>query len=159
MAHRCRIRTISAEETRRIGRVLGAALQPGDWIGLTGELGAGKTCLVQGMAEGAGVDPAVAVTSPTFTILQTYPGRLPLHHMDFYRLSSDTELFEIAYDELVEGGGACVVEWCEKLPAARPRDALVLRLQILDEDGREIAFEASGERAELLLERVRGVRS
>ncbi len=78
----------SAEETRRIGTRLGQELRGGDVLGISGELGSGKTCLVQGIARGLEVDPAIPITSPTFTLVGEYPGRVPLRHADFFRVES-----------------------------------------------------------------------
>lgn len=136
----------SAAETRALGRRLGELSRPGDWIGLTGELGAGKTCLVQGLATGAGVAEDVAVTSPTYVICQSYPGRLPVQHLDLYRLKSPEELAEIGYDELVFGDGVCVVEWFELIAEARPGHGLSIALEIVDEFSRRIYITAEDSR-------------
>jgi tRNA threonylcarbamoyladenosine biosynthesis protein TsaE len=147
----------SAAETRALGRRLGELSLPGDWIGLTGELGAGKTCLTQGLAQGAGVDERVAVTSPTYVICQSYPGRLPVHHLDLYRLTSPVELAEIGYDEMVYGDGVCVVEWFERIAAARPGFGLSLRLEIIDESKRRIFIEEEGIRGIQLSSKLKQV--
>lgn len=131
----------SPADTRALGRRIGLQCGAGDWIGLSGELGAGKTCLVQGLARGLEVDPSVAVTSPTFVILQTYPGRVPLHHMDLYRLAGAAALDEIGYHHFVEGEGTCVVEWAEQIAAAVPGKGLLLRLLLVDETTRRIEIE------------------
>lgn len=145
----------SPDETRALGERLGARCGPGDWIGLSGELGAGKTCLVQGLARGLEVDPQLAVTSPTFVILQTYPGRVPLHHLDLYRLSRPAELDEIGYHQLVEGDGTCVVEWAEQVDGAVPGRGLLIRLLLVDETTRRLEAEALDPAAERLLEALR----
>jgi tRNA threonylcarbamoyladenosine biosynthesis protein TsaE len=143
----------SGEEwTVRFGRRLGALAQPGDWLGLAGELGAGKTRLVQGLARGLGVDPAIPVTSPTFVLLQSYAGRLPLHHLDLYRLRAYEELVEIGYPELVEGSGVCVVEWWDRVEESRGERGLSIEFSILDERRRELALRPIGRRGRELLE-------
>jgi tRNA threonylcarbamoyladenosine biosynthesis protein TsaE len=137
--------------TRTIGRKLGQACVSGDWIGLTGDLGAGKTCLTQGLAAGLGVPAEVAITSPTFTILQSYPGRLILHHLDLYRIATRLELIEIGYEELCSGPGVCAVEWCDRIPEAIPDDdGLLIRLRLIDERTREIHLESLGPRGAVL---------
>ena len=90
----------SSAETLRLGAVLGRALQAGDVIGVSGELGAGKTCLVQGIAQGLEVPPGIPVTSPTFTLIGEYPGRLPLRHADFYRVESYARLVGAGFEDL-----------------------------------------------------------
>lgn len=139
------------EWTFGFGRRLGERSRPGDWFGLSGELGAGKTRLVQGLARGLGVDPAVPVTSPTFVLLQTYSGRLPLHHLDLYRLSSQEELAEIGYAEIAEGGGVCAVEWWDRIPQSAVERGLAIEFSIVDEERRELVVRPLGERGQELL--------
>jgi tRNA threonylcarbamoyladenosine biosynthesis protein TsaE len=121
----------SAAATRRLGRRLAAHLLPGDVICLVGDLGAGKTTFVQGLAAGLGVrDPA---TSPTFVLVHEYLGRIPLFHLDLYRLSGD--LTEIGLDDILGGDAAVVVEWAERMPGH------------LCENGIEIGFDFDASRA------------
>jgi tRNA threonylcarbamoyladenosine biosynthesis protein TsaE len=143
--------TQSPEQTQEIARKLGELCRPGDWIGLTGELGAGKTCFVVGLARGLEVPEGHQVTSPTFIIHQTYPGKFPLHHLDLYRIHAETELIELGYQELLEGDGVCAVEWCEQVPGATPDSGLVVRLEIEDETTRAIGLTKIDKRGEDLL--------
>jgi tRNA threonylcarbamoyladenosine biosynthesis protein TsaE len=119
----------SAEETRAIGRELSLALPDNSVIGLSGDLGAGKTELVKGIALGLGAtDP---VTSPTFTLIHEYrSGRLPLFHMDFYRLETEKELDEIGFDDYLREPGICAIEWADRFPDRMPRDAIRVEIQI-----------------------------
>ena len=144
----------SAEHTRALGERLGAALTGGDVVALSGELGAGKTCLVQGIARGLGVDPSVPVTSPTFTLVGEYPGRVRLVHADFYRVESAARLDDAGFDDLLDGRGALVVEWAERFPDALPAERLEITIEI-DRGGaagaeppRCISFGGRGLRAE-----------
>lgn len=137
--------------TGRFAERLGKLARPGDWFGLSGELGAGKTRWVQGLARGLGVDPALPVTSPTFVLLQTYPGRLPLHHLDLYRLGAYEELAEIGYAEIVESGGVCAVEWWDRIPQSRGERGLLIEFSIVDEERRELVVRPLGERGRELL--------
>jgi tRNA threonylcarbamoyladenosine biosynthesis protein TsaE len=123
-----RLTTRSARATWQLGRRLGAALQPGDVVALIGDLGAGKTQLVRGACAGAGVDER-DVTSPTFAIVQTYRGRLPLHHADLYRLADLDELHATGFMDLPGGDGALVVEWADKVAGWAPEERLELRLE------------------------------
>ncbi len=135
------VRTRSEEETRALGRRLASALRGGEWIALEGALGLGKTVLVKGIAEGLGIPPE-EVTSPTFTLVQLYGGgRLPLAHVDLYRLDAPGELTTVGLDELDRGGAVVVVEWGEKLPPAMRRRAIRVRLRDLGEQTREFTLE------------------
>jgi tRNA threonylcarbamoyladenosine biosynthesis protein TsaE len=142
--------TRSAEETRALGLRLGALLQTGDFVALSGELGAGKTQLARGIAEGAGVS-AADVSSPTFSIVQSYAGRsVTLHHSDFYRLRGEDELFATGFYDLE---GAMLVEWIDLVPTALPSgESLRVELEVVDSDSRRIRGVAHGERHQRLLE-------
>ena len=116
----------SPAETIALARTLAATLRRGDVLALSGDLGAGKTHFVKGLATGLGT--AASVTSPTFTLLHEYPGgRLPLYHFDFYRLDDADEALRIGLDEYLDGDGACVIEWAEKFPALLPPHTRWLR--------------------------------
>ena len=127
----------SEEETEQAGVALAARLSAGAWVLLFGELGAGKTAFVRGLAAGIGVDP-LEVSSPTFTLVQEYHGRLPLFHVDLYRLAAH-ETEDLGLDELGTSGGVVAVEWAEKL--ARPvGGAIEVRITDLGDDQREIVI-------------------
>jgi tRNA threonylcarbamoyladenosine biosynthesis protein TsaE len=140
-------RTAAVEETERWGEALAPAVKPGDVIALIGPLGAGKTRFVAGLARG--IAAAARVRSPTYTLVNEYPGRVPLIHLDLYRVSP-AEVEELGLDEYLERG-VLVAEWGEKLPAARRAEALTLTFAIVSESERTIAADAQGGRgAELL---------
>lgn len=130
----------SPEETQAIGAELGARLTPGAVVACTGELGAGKTCFLQGLARGLGV--TTDVTSPTFVLINQYRGRLPVYHLDAYRTGSLTELVDLGLEEMLHGAGVTVVEWADKLlpllPAAR---TIRVHLSGLGDEPREIRIE------------------
>lgn len=142
----------SEQETVALGRALGASLSHGDAVLLTGELGAGKTTLVRGMAQGTGSpEPA---RSPTFVLLIAYPGALTLHHCDLYRIASEAEADDLALDECLEDG-ALVVEWAERARNALPRDALQVAFDVdVEADVRTISFLAGGPASDSLLQRT-----
>jgi len=127
------------KETRAIGRELSLALRENSVIGLSGDLGAGKTEFVRGIAEGLGAtDP---VTSPTFTLVHEYrSGRLPLFHMDFYRLETEKELDEIGFDDYLREPGICAIEWADRFPDRIPRDAIRVEIQISSANERLIVW-------------------
>jgi len=133
--------TSSAAETRALGARLAEALGPGLTVALFGDLGAGKTQLVKGIASAFGVPPE-AVNSPTFTLVNEYAGRaFPIFHIDAYRIRSLDEFFEFGYEEYFFGEGLCLIEWPERIAPLLPEDALGLRLTHLGGDRRRIAPE------------------
>lgn len=127
------------EETLNLGRALAAELRPGDVLALAGDLGAGKTHFTKGLAEGLGVE--ADVTSPTFTLVHEYPGgRLPLVHIDLYRLEEATEVLGIGLDDYLAGDGVTVIEWADKFEALMPPDVRWVRFNVLEGDDREITL-------------------
>ncbi|MBM3939585.1 MAG: tRNA (adenosine(37)-N6)-threonylcarbamoyltransferase complex ATPase subunit type 1 TsaE [SAR202 cluster bacterium] len=118
-----KVTTRSAEETQAFGRRIGALLERGDLVLLHGTLGAGKTTLTQGIAWGAGVTKYAH--SPTFVLVHEYGGRIPIYHLDLYRLDELLEVHDLGIEEMLEEG-ACVVEWAEKAPEVFPRDHLAI---------------------------------
>jgi tRNA threonylcarbamoyladenosine biosynthesis protein TsaE len=145
VTHRLVVRSDSADETRRIGRALGEAARPGDVLLLEGAFGVGKTVLVQGLA--AGLDVEGAVTSPSFVLMVQHRGRLPLYHLDLYRLDGhlDDEMLDTLADA-EDAGGVCAVEWPESLPPELRRHTTTIQLTAVDEDTRELKIESPDER-------------
>ena len=131
--------TESAEETRALARRLAQTLKPGDVVLLMGELGAGKTTFVQGLAEGLGLDPK-RVTSPTFVLIQEYTreGGMPLYHVDAYRVRDPRELLEVGLEEYFERPGVTVIEWGDKVRELVPPDAIEVHFEVLEGDRRRI---------------------
>lgn len=148
------VRSSDPDETREIGKVLGLILHEPALISLCGELGAGKTCFVQGLARGLGVAENEAVTSPTFTLMNHYHGRLNLYHFDLYRLEHVDELIEMGMDEFLPGQGVAVVEWAERL-SARETPTLSIHFEHAGEGLRQLTFVAGGEPGERILEQLR----
>lgn len=136
--------TRSAAETEQLGACLARALKEGDVVTLSGELGAGKTRFSQGIASGLGVDSSVPVTSPTFTILNEYQGRLPLYHFDFYRLGIGSDLRELGFEEYLAGSGVCLIEWPERLAGGFADSYLEIVITVIDEETRQITVTAHG---------------
>ena len=129
MPERVRLRRVSrsARETSALGARLGRLLAAGDLVALYGELGTGKTQLVRGACQGARVPPE-QVASPSFAIVATYAGRLPVHHADLYRVADFDELYGTGFLDLLGGEGATLVEWADRVPEALPRDRLEIHL-------------------------------
>ena len=141
--------TRSPAETEAVGQALGKALTPGTVIAYLGDLGAGKTAFTRGLARGLGCTDMV--TSPTYTIVNEYlSGRMPLFHFDMYRLRSADDLFDIGWDDYLERGGVCAVEWSENVREAM-EDAITVRLEKLSEDSRKITIEGGDRLAHLSL--------
>ncbi len=130
----------SPEETVDFGKQLADILNPGDVIALYGELGSGKTTLVRGITRGLGVEKDCAITSPTFVLMNIYPGRIPVYHFDLYRLSGAADLYDLGFEEYFFGKGVSVVEWAEKAEILFPASAIRLKLTTIDEQTREIKY-------------------
>ncbi len=139
--------TRSAAETSALGARLGRALGPGDCVALIGDLGAGKTQLVRGACRGARV-PAGEVSSPSFAIVATYGGRLPVHHADLYRIGDLDELYATGFFDLLGGEGALLVEWADRVPGALPEERLTITLRHdpHEAEHRRIELDGVGER-------------
>ncbi len=141
--------THSPEETEKIGETLAKKLQPGTILAYRGDLGAGKTAFTRGLARGLGCDELV--TSPTYTIVNEYlGGRLPLFHFDMYRLASSDDLWDIGWEDYLERGGVCAVEWSENVADAM-EDALTVTIEKLGENTRRITIEGRQENADFSL--------
>jgi tRNA threonylcarbamoyladenosine biosynthesis protein TsaE len=141
--------THSPEETERLGKALAALLQPGDIIAYRGDLGAGKTAFTRGLARGLGCREQV--TSPTYTIVNEYlSGRLPLFHFDMYRLASSDDLWSIGWEDYLDRGGVCAVEWSENVDDAM-ENALWVTLESLGGDDRRITLEGEKDLAAIIL--------
>jgi tRNA threonylcarbamoyladenosine biosynthesis protein TsaE len=151
-SHGMRRCTASPEETFAFGEQLGRRLRAGDVVTLSGELGAGKTALAQGIA--AGLEVAEPVSSPTFALVHEYAGRVPVWHLDVYRLSGPADLPDLGWSELLSGGGVVLIEWPERLAEALPAERLEVRLEYLDPDRRAIELRGHGERMEGLLRKL-----
>ena len=140
--------TESEAGTERAGEAFAALLHPGDVIALYGGLGAGKTAFVRGLAKGLGLSSRVS--SPTFTIVNEYPGAVPLFHFDMYRLGGSDELFEIGWEDYLVRGGICAVEWSENVEDAFYSDTIRVRIDKLDGTRRTITAQFPDGREETL---------
>lgn len=139
------------QQTRSLGVRLGRLARPGLVVLLNGELGAGKTCFAQGVAEGLDVPPDQPVTSPSYALLNIHCGRLPLHHFDLYRLSRVDDLDDLGFDDVAGGDGVALVEWADRLGTPLPA-TLRIGLQSLDASRRALHFEAGDAVGEALLD-------
>ncbi|HEY96152.1 MAG TPA: tRNA (adenosine(37)-N6)-threonylcarbamoyltransferase complex ATPase subunit type 1 TsaE [Dehalococcoidia bacterium] len=134
----------SPDDTKKIGAIIGELTVQGDVLLLEGKLGAGKTCLTQGIALGLGIDDYVL--SPTFVIMRELYGRLPLYHIDLYRLDNIEESIDLGLDDYFYGDGLSVVEWAEKAISIMPQRHLLIRIDYISDTERRLLLEPSGER-------------
>jgi tRNA threonylcarbamoyladenosine biosynthesis protein TsaE len=144
--------THSPEETQRLGRRLGELAQPGFVYLLSGQLGAGKTCLTQGIAKGLGVKGNPR--SPTFVMVTQHAGRMTLYHVDLYRIKAEEDTQELGLEEYFNRDGLTVVEWAERAPGAAPDERLDVTIAIVDEDTRSFTLEPHGERYQRLVRSI-----
>ena len=141
--------TNSPEETEKVGQALASALTPGTILAYEGDLGAGKTAFTRGLARGLGATESV--TSPTYTIVNEYlSGRMPLFHFDMYRLASADDLWDIGWEDYLERGGVCAVEWSENVREAM-ENAITVRIEKTGEDSRCITIEGGDTLADIVL--------
>ncbi len=143
----------SPEETVRLGAFLAKYVPNGLVIALSGDLGSGKTCLAQGIARGLQVPEDLYVTSPSYTLVNEYPGRLRLFHVDLYRLGTVGELDEIGLDEIMESHDVTVIEWAEKMIELLPKERLFISISIVDDQTRDLHLTGYGQRAADLVEK------
>jgi tRNA threonylcarbamoyladenosine biosynthesis protein TsaE len=133
----CHIATQTAEQTRKLGELIGSCLQSGTVILLIGDLGSGKTCFVQGLARGLAVAPGYDITSPTYTLVHEYPGRLPLAHVDLYRIADEMDAEAIGLLDLMDSRTVVAVEWADRLENGFwPREALHVHFQTQSDETR-----------------------
>ena len=142
---------LGEEKTREIGTKLGELLFPGAVICLIGDLGAGKTTMTQSLAKSLGVDDYI--TSPTFTIVNEYEGRMPLYHFDVYRIGCSEEMYDIGFDEYIDSDGVCIIEWANIIEDILPDEYLKIEL-MYKETGREMILTPFGQKYEEIVEEL-----
>lgn len=130
--------TKTAEETIKLGTAIGQLLQPGDILALQGTLAAGKTQLTKGIAAGLGISEPV--TSPTFTIISEYYGRMPLYHIDVYRLGSPEDFLDLGVEDMLYGQGVCVIEWSEKIMSELPSRTILIHIEAQPDSRRTLTI-------------------
>ena len=145
----------SAEDTQIIGKIIGENLSNGDVVALIGELGSGKTCITQGIARGIGVPEEYQITSPTFTLINEYPGKTTLYHVDIYRLSGSQDLEDMGYEEYFYSDGIIVIEWAEKIKELLPGECFYVYLRYLDENKRELKISGRRDKMEKIFEKLK----
>jgi len=136
----------SSEQTLYWGKLLGMLLEGGDVVALIGELGTGKTTLAQGIAEGLGVSKECYVMSPTFTIINEYKGRVPVYHLDFFRIDSPSEIENLGLEEYVLGEGVAIIEWAEKIEKFLYKEYLMIMMEYVEYSVRKMSMRGVGRR-------------
>jgi len=144
------VTTRNVKETLAVGEQLGRRLERGDVVALYGELGSGKTTLTKGIARGLRIQ--AEVFSPTFTLIHEYPGRLPLYHVDLYRIQDEEEIWNLGIEEYLYGEGVTVIEWADRMQSLLPSVRLDVSLRAIGEEEREIEFRAHSERLSRIAE-------
>ncbi len=138
--------TKSAEETISLGKKIGSKLKKGDIIAMQGTLAAGKTTITKGIAQSLGISEDI--TSPTFCLISEYYGKMPLYHMDVYRLDGTEDFINLGVDDMLYGDGVCIIEWSEKIMDELPKNTIILRIMPQEDGSRKIELENFNENIE-----------
>ncbi|MDE0466885.1 MAG: tRNA (adenosine(37)-N6)-threonylcarbamoyltransferase complex ATPase subunit type 1 TsaE [Candidatus Poribacteria bacterium] len=136
-------KTENPKETQALGEKLGKTLKQGDVIALIGDLGTGKTCLTQGIARGIGIAPDEVVSSPSYILINEYNGKVPIYHIDLYRLENSEEIAELGLSEYVAGDGICIIEWAERMIEALPDTCIKIHITLAEADASQDDDEGS----------------
>ena len=147
-------RTKSTSETIRIGKSIGSRLLPGDVVALTGELGAGKTQFIKGLAAGVGIGNPTYVSSPSFKLINEYPGKITFYHIDLFRLRGEKEAEELGLDDYFQSRGITAIEWADKIPSLLPEEILRIHIRYTGENSRTLEISGEGKRYECLVEEL-----
>ena len=145
----------NSEETFFIGKTIGENLTVTDIVALVGELGTGKTCLTQGIARGIGVPEGNRITSPSFTLINEYQGRMMLYHFDLYRLSKSSEMDDMGYEEYLFGKGVSVIEWADKVKDILPDVTVLIMMSYADESTRNIIISGQKKKIAIMMKYLR----
>ncbi|MEJ6950781.1 tRNA (adenosine(37)-N6)-threonylcarbamoyltransferase complex ATPase subunit type 1 TsaE [Natronospora cellulosivora (SeqCode)] len=146
------IESKSEEETLRLGETIGELLEPDQVVLLSGQLGAGKTVLTQGICNGLGVDEDV--TSPTYNLINEYEGDLTVYHIDLYRLEHEEDLYDLGLEECFDSAAVVIIEWPDLAYDLIPPEFVYIKFEVADNDNREISIEGEGAKTEKLIERL-----
>ena len=148
------IQTQNTSETIRIGKKIGSRLLSGDVVALVGELGAGKTQFIKGLAAGAGVGKPTYISSPSFTLINEYVGRIPFYHIDLFRLRTEKEAEELGLEEYFQGRGITAIEWADKIPSLLPKEILWIHIHYTGKNSRSLEILGKGKQYEELVKKI-----
>jgi tRNA threonylcarbamoyladenosine biosynthesis protein TsaE len=151
LKHKVVIQTKRVSETIQIGKTIGGYLLPGDVVALVGELGAGKTQFIKGLAAGAGIGNPTYISSPSFTLINEYPGKIPLYHVDLFRLEREKEAEELGLEEYFQSGGITAIEWADKIPSLLPKEILRIHIRYTGKHNRSLEIVGKGDPYEKLV--------
>lgn len=144
------IQTHRTSETVRIGKSIGSRLLPGDVVALVGELGAGKTQFIKGLAAGVGIGNPAYISSPSFKLINEYPGEITLYHIDLFRLEGEKEGEELGLEDYFQGRGITAIEWADKILSLLPEEILWIEIHYTGENSRSLEISGRGKRYECL---------
>ena len=153
------IQTRTTTETIRIGKSIGSRLLPGDVVALVGELGAGKTQFIKGLAAGAGIRNPAYIASPSFTLINEYPGKTVFYHVDLFRLGEEKEAEELGLEDYFESKGITAIEWADKIPSLLPRELLLVRIAYAGMNRRSLEIIGKGKRYERIVNQLWNARA
>ncbi len=140
------IQSKSASETIRLGKTIGSRLLPGDVVALVGELGAGKTQFIKGLAAGAGMRNPTYISSPSFTLINEYSGKTTFYHIDLFRLGKEKEAEDLGLEDYFQGKGITAIEWADKIPSLLPKEFLLIRIAYAGRNTRSLEISGEGKR-------------
>jgi len=151
------LQTRSPSETAGIGKTIGNRLLPGDVVALVGDLGAGKTQFIKGLATGVGIRNTTYLSSPSFTLINEYPGKIPFYHIDLFRLGREEEAEALGLEDYFQGGGVTAVEWADRIPSLLPEEMLFISIVCEDQTTRSVEIIGKGKHFEDLVDQVRSL--
>ncbi len=146
------VKSSCEDNTYEFGQKIGELVEPGQLILLSGDLGAGKTLLTQGICDGLGVEEDV--TSPTYNLINEYEGDLAVYHMDLYRLEQEEDLYDLGFEDYLENGGIVIIEWPDLVYDLIPAEFIYIKIEVISQEERIIVVEAEGEKSMKLVERL-----
>jgi len=148
------ITTRSVDETQKLGKIIGTAVTGGTVLALTGDLGSGKTAFVQGLARGLEVPDDYYITSPSYTLINEYPGRYPLFHADLYRISDPVDMEDIGLYEILHNSGVVAIEWADRIEQKLLPDSINIHFELTGEKSRKISITAHDVKNAILLKNI-----
>jgi tRNA threonylcarbamoyladenosine biosynthesis protein TsaE len=151
LRHKVAIQTKSASETIQIGKSIGSRLLPGDVVALVGELGAGKTQFIKGLTAGVGIGNPTYISSPSFTLINEYSGKIPFYHVDLFRLEREKDAEALGLEDYFQGGGVTAIEWADKIPSFLPTELLLIHIAYTGKNTRSLEIIGKGKRFEDLV--------